>query len=100
MSRQENTSLVVKTGPMLAPQPALTAADFIVYGLLLAFGAFLIFMSRRSDDFFAGDVIRFELARSIIERGFYGFDFQPYTVFPPGYPLILASLCVTVSCSY
>jgi len=100
MSRQENTSLVVKTGPMLAPQPALTAADFIVYGLLLAFGAFLIFMSRRSDDFFAGDVIRFELARSIIERGFYGFDFQPYTVFPPGFPLILASLCVTVSCSY
>jgi hypothetical protein len=88
---------VVKSSPLYRRR---TATDFIVYGLILTFGALQFGLARRSNDFFTGDVTYFELARSMIEKGFYGFDFKPETLLPPGFPLILASLCKTLGSSY
>jgi 4-amino-4-deoxy-L-arabinose transferase-like glycosyltransferase len=77
-----------------------TAMDFVVYAFLLGLGAIQFYMCQRADDFFRGDTTYFELARSLFETGFYGFDFKPETLLPPGLPMILASLCVTVGCTY
>jgi hypothetical protein len=74
--------------------------DLLVYGCLLALGVLQLCMSRRLEDFYLGDVTYFELARSLIENGFYGFNFKPETTLPPGFPAILSFLCITVSCSY
>jgi len=105
MSRQEDTHIAVDDEVILNRQSgnshrSLTATDIFVYGLILSLGALQFGLSQRSDDFFTGDTIYFELARSIIEQGFYGFDFKPETLLPPGFPLILASLCVTFGCTY
>ena len=105
MSRLEKTSIAANNEDVLDLQrvcsdKSFTATDIIVYGLLLGFGALLFGMSRRSSDFFAGDVTYFELGRSLVENGFYGFDFTPETTLPPGFPAILALLCVTVGCNY
>src|SRR5690242_10097502 len=105
MARHQSTSMFADKKEILDLQripsdKSLTATDIVVYGSLLVFGALLIAMSRRSSDFFAGDVTYFELARSLVEKGFYGFDFKPETTLPPGFPAILASLCVTVGCNY
>jgi glycosyltransferase involved in cell wall biosynthesis len=40
----------------------------------------------------------FELTQSILSRGVHGFNFQPETVLPPGFPAIMAALCVVVGC--
>ncbi len=74
--------------------------DLLVHAVLLAFGALEFGLVIRSRDFFAGDTTYFELARSIVDKGFYGFDFQPQTTLPPGFPALVALLCVTVGCSY
>src|SRR5262245_15035251 len=76
------------------------AMDITLYGLILSFGALQFGLAQRATDFFRGDTIYFELARSIIREGFYGFNSKPETLLPPGFPIILASICVTVGCSY
>lgn len=76
------------------------AIDITVYGLIVGLGALQFGLAQRSDDFFRGDTTYFELARSIIEKGSYEFNFKPETMLPPGFPAILALICVTVSCSY
>jgi hypothetical protein len=77
-----------------------TGTDIFVYGLVLAFGALQFGLSLRADDFFMGDVTYFELARSLVEKGYYGFDFTPQTTLPPGFPAILAAICVIVGCNF
>jgi len=79
---------------------SLTAMDVVVYGLILGLGVLQFSLYQRSDDFFGGDTVYFELARSIVERGSYGFNFKSETMFPPGFPAILALICITVGCSY
>jgi hypothetical protein len=74
--------------------------DITLYGLILSFGALQFGLAQRATDFFRGDTIYFELARSIIREGFYGFNSKPETLLPPGFPVILAGICVTVGCSY
>ena len=74
--------------------------DVAVYVIIFTLGALQVGFSLRSGDFFTGDVTYFELARSIIARHFYGFDFRPETLLPPGFPAILAGLCVVLGCSY
>src|SRR5215813_5158367 len=83
-----------------AMNKSLTAMDVVVYGLILGLGVLQFSLYQRSDDFFGGDTVYFELARSIVERGSYGFNFKSETMFPPGFPAILALICITVGCSY
>lgn len=90
MSRQEDTHIAVDDEVLLNRQSgnshkSLTATDIFVYGLILGLGALQFGLSQRSDDYFTGDTIYFELARSIIEQGFYGFNFKPETLLPPGF---------------
>ena len=77
-----------------------TVVDGLVYAAIVALGAMQYVMAVRSNDFFAGDTTYFELARSLLTRGYYGFNFQPETVLPPGFPAIMAALCVAVGCRY
>jgi Dolichyl-phosphate-mannose-protein mannosyltransferase len=103
MSRQMNIDIAVDNRVDRGRSPShklLTATDITVYGLILSLAALQLALSQRADDFFTGDTIYFELARSIISEGFYGFNFKPETLLPPGFPLILASLCVTLGCTY
>ena len=76
------------------------ATDLLVHAFLLACGALEFGLVVRSSDFFAGDTTYFELARSIVDAGFYGFNFRPQTTLPPGFPALIALLCVTVGCGY
>jgi len=77
-----------------------TVTDIIVYGIILSLGALQFGLSQRATDFFRGDTTYFELAQSIIQEGFYGFDFKPETMLPPGFAVILASICITIGCNY
>jgi hypothetical protein len=78
----------------------LTPVDAGVFALILGCGAMQFILYQRASDFFAGDATYFELARSIVRDGFYGFDFKPETMLPPGFPAILAVMCVTVGCTH
>ena len=75
-------------------------ADVLVYGAIIALGAMHYALALRSNDFFTGDTTYFEVTRSILSQRFYGFNFQPETVLPPGFPAIMAALCVAVGCGY
>jgi hypothetical protein len=77
-----------------------TPPDVLVYGLILGLGALQLGLSLRADDFFRGDTAYFELARSLAEGGYYGFNFRPQTLIPPGLPVIMALLCVLGACRY
>ena len=81
--------------------PALwrTRADVLVYAVLIGLGVLQFVLPIRADDFFRGDTIYFEFARSILERGRYEIDFNDVT-YPPGLPGILAFLCMMGGCSY
>ena len=57
-------------------------------------------LALRADDFFTGDTTYFELARSLLAHGMYGFNARPETVVPPGFPAFMATRCVTVGCGY
>ena len=82
------------------PHKQFLSVQTVTYVLFIGLGAVQFALVQRRDDFFAGDVTYFELARSIVEKGLYGFDFKPETLLPPGFPAILASLCVSVGCQY
>jgi len=75
-----------------------TVVDLIVVGFLLGQGILAFCLSIRSDDVFAGDTTYFELARSWLDTGTYGFNGKVESLFPPGFPAMLALLCVTVGC--
>ncbi|HXU21397.1 MAG TPA: hypothetical protein VN788_12520 [Verrucomicrobiae bacterium] len=73
--------------------------DVAVYVLLIGLGALAFVLVRRSSDF-VDDAYYFELAKSISEGTGYGFNFKPQTMVPPGFPLLLALLNVTIGSSY
>lgn len=65
------------------------AIDLAVYGVILLLGvAYFNFYLKTPD--LTLDATYPELARSLVENGSYKFDFRPETMFPPGFPLILA----------
>jgi hypothetical protein len=79
---------------------ALTLVDAGVFAVVLALGAMQFILYQRASDFYSGDTTYFELARSIVQTGSYGFDFTPEAMFPPGFPAILAGMCVTLGCTH
>src|SRR5262245_14915925 len=82
------------------PGASLTRVDLLVYATLAAIGVMHYAMTLRASEFFTGDTIYFELAQGLLSHGYYGFNFRPETVLPPGFPAILASLCLAVGCTY
>jgi hypothetical protein len=98
MSRQGIARITARSLSIVNWYQSHSAIDIVVYGFLLGLGALQFSLSLRSDDMISG-FTQFELAKSIIDEGFYGFNFKPETMFPPGFPLILVSLCMTVGCT-
>ena len=95
------------TSPRIAPaeRPAvrstrLTGVDVLVCAVIVAIGAMHYALILRSSDTFRGDTTYFELAQSILLRGFYGFNSRPEIVLPPGFPAIMAVFCLAVGCSH
>ncbi len=76
-----------------------TAADALVIALVLILGAFEFLRPLNADGFFRGDTVYIEYARSILERGHYGLDFNDIQ-YPPGLPALLVLLCKTVACTH
>jgi hypothetical protein len=74
-------------------------ADGIVYALLAGLGVLQLVLPLTADDFFKADTTYFEYARALLERGRYEIDFHE-VMYPPGFPGILAVLCMTVGCSH
>lgn len=77
-----------------------TAVDTFAYAVILALGGMAYALTLRASDFFTGDTIYFELARSLLSGHGYGFNFQPETVLPPGFPALMASLCAVGACGH
>ncbi len=73
--------------------------DIAVYLLLIALGALQFFLSCRAEDF-VGDAYYFELAKSLLARTGYGFNFKPQTMVPPGFASLVALFSVTIGSSY
>jgi hypothetical protein len=86
--------------PPIATTSPRTRGDVLVYAMIVVLGVAACALTVRSNDFVGGDTIYAELARSLVSHGWYGFNSQPETVIPPGFPAIMASLCVTIGCSY
>ena len=63
--------------------------DIVVYIFILLLGVLQFNSYPRAADFM-NDVMYSDLARSILEKGSYQFNFLPETTLPPGFPLILA----------
>lgn len=73
--------------------------DIYVYVLLVAFGGLQLALSCRTSEF-TEDPYYYELARSILAKTGYGFNFRPEPMIPPGFPALLALLIVAVGHSY
>jgi hypothetical protein len=80
--------------------PSFRAIDYSVYALILALGALPFFLYQRLPDFIYEDVSFFELTKSLLQNGFYGFNFVPEKVQPPGLSLLLAAICITFGCTH
>ena len=77
-----------------------TLADVAVHMAIIVLGGLQFVFTLRASDFVAGDVTYYELARSIVEGRTYGFNARIETLLPPGFPALLALLCVTVGSRY
>jgi hypothetical protein len=69
--------------------PRFSLADLVVYSLILLFGMLQFAYYERVPDF-VNDTMYTDLAKAILEKGSYEFDYSPETTLPPGLPLILA----------
>src|SRR5262252_5404438 len=74
--------------------------DVVVAGLLVVIGALQCVFCQAGTAFYSGDTSYLELARSIIARRPYGFDFRAETMLPPGFPALLALLQLAVGESH
>jgi hypothetical protein len=74
--------------------------DIVVHTLILLFGLLQFCLYRRASDFVGGDVTYFELARSLLEKGSYGYNSRPETMLPPGFAVIVAVIWVCVGNTY
>jgi hypothetical protein len=68
--------------------------------MLALVGALQVAFCQAGTAFYAGDTSYLELARSIIARRLYGFDFRAETMLPPGFPAMLALLQLAVGESH
>jgi 4-amino-4-deoxy-L-arabinose transferase-like glycosyltransferase len=64
--------------------------DGAIVLLLLVLGAFQIATVQRLESFGSDSSVYITLARNILENGHYEFNFRPETLYPPGFPALLA----------
>ena len=69
--------------------PRISAADWTVYLLILLLGL-LQYASYPHTRDFVNDAMYPDLARSLLEKGSYQFDFSAETTLPPGFAIVLA----------
>jgi len=77
-----------------------TAADLLVYVLILGLGALPFFLYEKAPDFINADVYYVDLADSLLHHHSYAANFVPERVHPPGLPAIVVSVCVTLGCTH
>jgi hypothetical protein len=73
--------------------------DIYVYLLLLALAGLQLALSGKTSEF-VYDSYYYELARSLLAKAGYGFNFRPEPMIPPGFPALLAVLILAVGHSY
>src|SRR5262249_26849695 len=66
-------------------------AYVVVCALLLCLGALPFFLYPRAGDLIS-DATYYELARSLADEGWYGFNSRTETMLPPGFPAVIALL--------
>jgi len=71
---------------------SVTPFDLLVCSLIVIIGALQFAFAQQGAAFYGGDTTYLELARSLIDRHSYGFDYRAETTLPPGFPAILAGL--------
>ncbi len=76
-----------------------SARDLAVYLSILLFGSLQFVCYEHTGDFSGGAAI-YELARALIERGFYGYNTRPETMVPPGLPALVALVWLCFGDSY
>ncbi len=62
--------------------------------LLLVLGAFQVATVQTVESFGSDSSVYMVLAHNILEKGRYEFDYRPHTVYPPGFPLLLAGVSI------
>jgi hypothetical protein len=73
--------------------------DVSVCSLLVGLGVLAIVFSCRAPDV-VDTSIYYDLTKSIVNQFWYGFNFKAQSTLPPGFPLILAAISVTIGSSY
>lgn len=80
---------------------SITIVDVAVLCLILAIGCFEAAAYQRIENFSADSSIYVVLARNLLQTGRYEFNFHPHTVYPPGFPTLLAGISLlTGSATY
>lgn len=67
-------------------------ADLTAVALLLACATVYVLTAARLESYGSDTSTYFELAHSLLHQHRYWFDFEPHTIYPPGYPVLLAGL--------
>ncbi len=76
-----------------------SAFDLVIYASCLSLGAIQFFFYERCTDF-VSDTTYYELARTLVEKGSYGYDTQPETMLPPGCAALIALVWICFGNSY
>ena len=84
----------------LEAQFARSGYDVIAYVLVIALGLVHFFSYMRVESFAPDSSYYIGLARSILERGKYEFNFAPHVFYPPAYPALLALISIPFGVSY
>jgi hypothetical protein len=74
--------------------------DIFFYVLIFGLGVFHFFSYMRVESFAPDSSYYIGLARSILERGKYEFNFAPHVFYPPAYPALLALISIPFGVSY
>jgi len=80
--------------------PSHTRIDILLLSLIVLFGISAVLVHQRTHDFMGDDVSYADLAKSLLQHGFYGIDGKPETTQPPGFAAILALLFAMSGYSY
>ncbi len=73
--------------------------DSFIYASCVSLGAIQFLFYERCD-YFVSMPTYYELARSLVEQGFYGYDGRPETIFPPGCAALIALVWICFGNSY
>jgi hypothetical protein len=91
-------SLVCRRSPSPA-EVSPPAMNLLIYARILCVGGLPFFLYEKAPDFLHGDVSFANRANSLL-HGSYSSNFIVERVEPPRLPVILASVCATVSCTH